>query len=74
MVADYVNAGVDDVVLIENASGAINAILRSLGLKAGDILLDFSTAYPPFKQFYQWLEATAGIQVLEVPIVFPMKV
>lgn len=59
--------------MIENSSGAINAILRSLPLKRGDILLDFSTAYPPFKAFYQWLEATVGIQVLEVPLVFPLK-
>lgn len=73
MIAQYVNANPEDIVLIENASGAINAILRSLPLKRGDILLDFSTAYPPFKQFYLWLQATMGIQILEVPLVFPLK-
>ena len=74
MIASYVNASSQDIVLIENASGAINAILRSLPLKRGDILLDFSTAYGPFKAFYQWLEATVGVSVLEVPIVFPLQV
>lgn len=73
MIAQYVNANPEDVVLIENASGAINAILRSLPLKRGDILLDFSTAYGPFRSFYQWLQATMGIQILEVPVVFPLK-
>lgn len=73
MVAQYVNASADDVVLIENASGAINALLRSLPLKRGDVLLDFSTAYGPFKSFYAWLEQTMGVVVLEVPVVFPLQ-
>jgi len=33
LIANYVNASVDDIVLVENASSAMNAILRSLGLK-----------------------------------------
>ncbi len=88
MIASYLNASVDGVVLIENSSGAINAILRSLPLKRGDILIDFSTAYPPFKvhitpdgtlltilqAFYSWLQASIGIQIVEIPIVFPLKV
>jgi selenocysteine lyase/cysteine desulfurase len=38
-VAAYVNAPEDDVVLVENASGAVNAVLRSVKWKAGDSVL-----------------------------------
>ena len=45
VLAEYVNASAEDVVLIDNASNAINALLRSLPLKPGDILVDFSVVY-----------------------------
>ena len=43
--AQYINANPEDVVLVDNASGAINALLRSLPLKAGDIIIDFAVVY-----------------------------
>jgi hypothetical protein len=43
--ADYINADVDDVVLIENASAGVNGVLRSWPWRAGDKVLYFSTAY-----------------------------
>ncbi len=74
MVAEYVNADVANVVLLENASAAINAILRSILFKPGDIMIMFSTAYGPFKEFYKYLNAALGVQIVEVPIVFPLQV
>ena len=44
-IAGLIKADVRDIVLVENASSAVNAILRSMGLKAGDKVLRFSTAY-----------------------------
>jgi isopenicillin-N epimerase len=71
--ADYVNAPPEDVVLVDNASGAINALLRSLPLKAGDVIIDFAVVYQPFAEFYGWLEATEGITVITVPMVWPLN-
>jgi isopenicillin-N epimerase len=70
--AEYVNASADDVVLVDNASGAINALLRSLPLNAGDILVDFSVRYQPFAELYAWLAATKGVKIVTVPVTFPL--
>jgi len=35
---------VSDIVLVENASSAVNSILRSLPLHKGDMILYYSTA------------------------------
>lgn len=58
---------------VDNASGAINALLRSLPLKAGDILVDFAVVYQPFAEFYSWLEATKGVRVVTVPMMWPLN-
>jgi isopenicillin-N epimerase len=61
------------IMQVDNASGAINALLRSLPLKAGDILLDFAVVYQPFAEFYSWLEATRGVTVVTVPMTWPLN-
>ena len=71
--AKYINASMEDVVLVDNASNAINALLRSLPLKEGDILISFSVAYQPFEEFYTWLEATKGVKVVQVPMTWPLR-
>lgn len=71
--AALMHANVDDVVLVENASGAINAVLRSLGLRPGDILIQLSTAYGMVKNLAAWLAAELGVRVVEVPIELPVE-
>ena len=73
--ASYVHAprGSQDIVLIENASGGINSILRSLGLRQGDVLLILSSAYGPFLAFYEYLVRTLGIKVVTVPLQWPLS-
>ena len=41
--AKAVNVTADNLVLLENASSAVNGVFRSLDLKAGDIFIYFST-------------------------------
>ena len=38
-------------------------MLRLAELRPGEVLVDFSTAYGPFKELYQWLTATRGVEV-----------
>lgn len=62
---------IDDIVLVENASAAINDILRSLPLKKGDKVLRLSTAYDMCSEVLKWLEHTIGIEQVVVDVIFP---
>ena len=63
-----------DTVLVDNASEAINAVIRNLDppLGSNDTILDLSIAYAPFKGLYQWLSSRYGVHVFEIPILWPV--
>ena len=72
-IAQLINADQEDVVLVENASSAVNSILRSLGLVAGDKVLRLSTAYGMVINTLDWLVQTLGIiEVIVVEVDFPV--
>lgn len=71
-VAEYINAPWEDTVIIDNASNAINVLLSTWVFKPNEVLLDFSTAYGPFKAYYEWLHATRGVETVTVPLKFPL--
>ncbi|KAG7344919.1 isopenicillin-N epimerase [Nitzschia inconspicua] len=60
------------LVLVESASTAVNSILRSVEWKSGDVILYFSTAYGMVKNTAQWLKWQYGLEIVEVPIQFPI--
>ena len=72
-VSELVNSKVEDVILLENASSAINGILRCSLLKKGDKVLRLSTAYNMCIQVLNWLEATLGIEQVVVQVRFPYR-
>jgi selenocysteine lyase/cysteine desulfurase len=74
LVAEQVRApgGAACVALVENASAAVNGLLRSLPLRAGDVLVYFSVAYNMVKNTVQWLSATQGVEVVEVVVEWPI--
>jgi hypothetical protein len=71
-VAKLVNASADNIVLLENASAAVNSIMRSIELKEGDIFIHLSTAYNMVKNTAKFQRFDRGIEVIEVAIDFPM--
>lgn len=73
-ISSMLDAPVNDTVLVDNASEAINDIMRNLEPPLGpdEYILDLSTAYGPFTSFYGWLGERLGVQTLTVPIVFPL--
>ena len=71
-IAQLINADQEDVVLVENASSAVNSILRSLGLVTGDKVLRLSTAYGMVINTLDWLMQTIGIEVIIVEVEFPV--
>ena len=73
--AALVNApSVNDTVLVDNASEAINDILRNFEppLSADEYIVELSTAYGPFTGLYEWMGIRQGVQLLTVPIAWPV--
>ena len=60
--AKYIKADADDVVLIDNASHGMNAVLRSLAerLPRGSLLLDLNLAYTMVKNTFKYCAEVFG--------------
>jgi len=84
--AKLLKCSADDLVLVDNASNAINVLLARFGLtdspfnatspltrrsSAPAVLLDLSVAYGPFVGYYNWLQAERGVEVMTVDLSFP---
>jgi len=54
-IAQYVGTSATNIVLLENASSAINAIFRSLVFSPGDKVIYFNTAYIMVKNVVQYM-------------------
>ena len=67
--SQLINAPLNDTVLVDNASEAINSILRNFepALSSDEFILDLSTAYGPFQGLYNWMGARTGVQVYYAP-------
>lgn len=73
-IANYVNAdSPDNIVLVESASTAVNSILRSYPWQPSDIILYFSVAYGMVKNTAAYLVEEEGVEVVEVPITWPIQ-
>jgi len=72
--AALMNTPFNDTVLVDNASEAINSVLRNFEppLSADEYLLDLSTAYGPFQGLYDWMGARVGLRVLMANISWPV--
>ena len=71
-IAAYINAPWEDVVLVDNASNALMVLLQKWVFKENEGLLVFATAYVNFKNYYNWLHATSGVEIVTVPFTFPL--
>jgi isopenicillin-N epimerase len=66
--AKYINAtdtsgGKESVVFVENASGGVNSVLRSLKIQPGERILILSTAYPVTSNTLDYLKDWSDGQV-----------
>ena len=70
--AALINAPLSEVVLVENASDAVNSILRSYPFQQGDKILRLQTAYSMVTETIQWLGRTKGVVDVCVNIEYPV--
>ena len=59
------------VAMVENATQAVNAILRSLSFKPGDEILINDQTYNAVKNTVRWVASRSGAKVVEVALPFP---
>eukprot|EP01032_Pedospumella_encystans_P016744 gene16744-19093_t len=71
-VASIVGAELDDIVLVENASYAINGLLRSFPFKAKDVVICFSCAYKMVMEALQFTRRFVDLEIVYIPILYPL--
>jgi len=70
--AKYIGVNVDDLVLIENASSGVNAVLKTQRFKKGDKILLSNIEYPMTMYTLKYLTDIDGVQVVFANMTFPV--
>ena len=68
----FVGARGNDLVFLDNATTAINAILRSLDLAPGDVLLTTNHVYGAVGKTLRYVAARTGAHAVEVDVPVPL--
>jgi isopenicillin-N epimerase len=70
--AAFVGAQADDLVFVENATAACNAVLRSLRFAPGDEILVTDHGYAAVRKGAEYVAARVGARVVEATVPFPL--
>jgi isopenicillin-N epimerase len=71
--SQYVGVDKNDLVLIENASSGVNAILKALRFKKGDKILVSNVEYPMTINTLKYLIEVEGLQLVYANMSFPVS-
>ncbi|HMR91376.1 MAG TPA: aminotransferase class V-fold PLP-dependent enzyme [Chitinophagaceae bacterium] len=69
---EYLNADKDDIVYVTNPSYAVNAVARSLPLKAGDEVLTTNLEYGACDKAWEYYCERSGVRYVKQPITLPV--
>lgn len=70
--ARFIRADASDLVFVENATAAINAVLRSLDFTAGDEILINSQSYGAVRQAVRYVCERTGANAVEPRVAIPV--
>ncbi len=69
--AEWIGVEGRAVALVENATQAVNAVLRSMSFRPGDEILINDQTYNAVKNTVRWIAARTGAVVVQVDLPFP---
>src|SRR3984893_6905904 len=70
--AAFVGADADDLAFVSNATGGVNAVLRSLRFEPGDELLTTDHSYQACRNTLDFVAERTGARVVTVTLPFPL--
>ncbi len=73
VLAEFVGADQDDMGFVPNATGGVNAVLRSLDFKPGDELLMSDHEYNACKNALYYIAKRTGAKAVVVNLPFPLE-
>lgn len=73
LVADLVNCDENNLVLVSNATTAVNSVLRSFPFQKGDIIICFATIYGSCYNTLKFLKKTQGVEVIKIDYHYPIS-
>lgn len=71
--AHLVNAPVDTVVLVPNATTGINTVLRNLVYEPGDVIVYFATIYGSCEKTVQYVCEMTQAEAVRIEVKYPMR-
>jgi isopenicillin-N epimerase len=69
---EFVGADPDDLAFVTNATGGVNAVLRSLAFSSGDEVLTTDHCYAACKNTLDYVAGRAGVKVNVAVVPFPL--
>jgi len=75
VLAEYLNADEDDLVVVPNTTSGINAVFRSMVFNFGEKILHFSTIYGAMKSLIQYVcdYSNGGVTSAEFEVNYPIS-
>jgi isopenicillin-N epimerase len=71
--AKFLGATIDNLGFVTNATEAVNAILRSIDIRAGEMLLTTTHVYNAIRQTMKHVASRAGGRMIEVDVPLPLR-
>lgn len=71
--AEFVGAGAERTVLLENATSGVNAVLRSLHFAPGERIVTTDHVYGAVRNTLRFAAERSGATVVEAPVAMPLR-
>ena len=71
-ISSFLNVSDAEVVLVPNATTALNTILRSLRYESGDVIVYFSTIYGGCENTVEYLKESTNVQGEKIELQYPI--
>jgi len=72
-IASLLKVPVDEVVLVPNATTAINTVLRNMQFEKGDVILRLSTAYGAVAKTIEYIRETTPAESIVLELDYPIS-